>query len=147
MTMHGFRATVISQLKAAGFDDSSVALRSRHRDFRSLSSYHNLRGSVGQQQQAAIYGETVFLRAVSCKSGKETGGVGQKRTTDKENDAVKVLEPESGCLGKHREKRRRGNEAFYAIQNMSGQITRKISEKASILSATQSTGFRLICIT
>eukprot|EP00178_Gracilaria_changii_P006382 TRINITY_DN209_c1_g1_i5.p1 TRINITY_DN209_c1_g1~~TRINITY_DN209_c1_g1_i5.p1 ORF type:complete len:581 (-),score=76.72 TRINITY_DN209_c1_g1_i5:978-2720(-) len=63
VTVHSFRATVVSQLKAAGFSDASVSLRTGHRDFRSLTAYHNLRGDLGRQQQAAIFGADISVAA------------------------------------------------------------------------------------
>ncbi|KAI0560202.1 DNA breaking-rejoining enzyme [Gracilaria domingensis] len=75
MTLHGLRATVITQLFGAGMDDASVAKRSGHRDPRSFAAYTNLRGSLGKRQQEGILGgfeEPKAKRAVSvnpCKVG------------------------------------------------------------------------------
>lgn len=121
ITVHSFRATVARQLYAAGFDDASVALRTGHRDLRSLKGYHNLRGDLGRQQQAAIFGQkdrgrgglsksdTVLDNALKIREGKcekSTGG----------NEVI--------CAGKESRptKKQRLSEAFTAIE-MSGNIT------------------------
>lgn len=58
VTCHSFRATAPSRAYAACFDDASVALRTGHRDVRSLRACLNLRGEVGRELQAAIFGQT-----------------------------------------------------------------------------------------
>eukprot|EP00171_Calliarthron_tuberculosum_P022929 IDg22929t1 len=50
ITTHGLRATMISLLVQADYDDSTVALRSGHRNLNSLKRYHNLKGAVGIDQ-------------------------------------------------------------------------------------------------
>ncbi|KAI0560635.1 hypothetical protein FGB62_106g06 [Gracilaria domingensis] len=110
VTMHRFRATVISQVKAARFDDSSVAL---------------CRGELGQQQQAAIFGQPVFVAPLSSGSAHGSDKSGQKREEMGGHELVAVEEPKSRNLQKENQKRHRGNEAneaFNATQNMSGQI-------------------------
>ncbi|KAI0559208.1 hypothetical protein FGB62_163g076 [Gracilaria domingensis] len=56
MTLHGLRATVITQLFGAGIDDTSVAKPSGNRDPRSFAAYTSLRGSLGKRQQEGILG-------------------------------------------------------------------------------------------
>ena len=51
VTSHGLRGTVATLLVQSGHADSSVAMRTGHRDPRSLKSYQNLRGMEGLQQQ------------------------------------------------------------------------------------------------
>ena len=58
MTTHGLRASMISLLISSGSSDAPVVLRTRHRDSRSLQSYHNLKGSSGLKQLAAVFGSS-----------------------------------------------------------------------------------------
>lgn len=51
VTTHGLRGTLATILFGAGHADSSVALRTGHRDPTSLKSYQHLRGQEGLQQQ------------------------------------------------------------------------------------------------
>lgn len=51
VTTHGLRGTLATLLFQAGHADSSVSLRTGHRDPRSLKSYQNLRGVEGLRQQ------------------------------------------------------------------------------------------------
>lgn len=50
VTTHGLRATMISLLVAAHYDDLTIALRCGHRNLDCLKRYHNLRGSVGLEK-------------------------------------------------------------------------------------------------
>lgn len=54
VTTHGLRATMISLLVEANYDDSTIALRSGYRNLDSLKRYHNLRGSVGLEQRGKM---------------------------------------------------------------------------------------------
>lgn len=54
MGLHGIRGTVITSLFEAGNSESSVALRSGHRDKRSFEAYHNLHRRVGEEQKSVI---------------------------------------------------------------------------------------------
>ena len=56
MTMHGLRATTVTLPLKAGHADSSVAMRTGHRDVRSLKPYQNLAGSLGKRQQEDVFG-------------------------------------------------------------------------------------------
>jgi len=56
VTTHGLRGTLATLLFENGHSDSSVALRTGHRDPRSLKSYQNLRGIEGMQQQRDVLG-------------------------------------------------------------------------------------------
>lgn len=40
----------------AGYDDSTITLRTGHQDMRSLRSYYSLTGAIGLQQMARIFG-------------------------------------------------------------------------------------------
>lgn len=42
VTTHGMRATTVSLLFEAGYDNATITLRIGHKDIRSLGSYHNL---------------------------------------------------------------------------------------------------------
>lgn len=55
MTDHGLRATMISQLIAAGHSDSSIILRTGHSSVDTLARYHNLQGVEGFKQQMGIF--------------------------------------------------------------------------------------------
>ncbi|KAI0562731.1 DNA breaking-rejoining enzyme [Gracilaria domingensis] len=96
MTLHGLRATVITQLFGAGMDDASVAKRSGHRDMRSFASYTNLRGSLGKRQQQGILGgfeeskakRTVSLVNSSC--GEGNGQCEDRCVSEKENSELLV---------------------------------------------------------
>ena len=46
VTTHGLRAKMVSLLINAGFDDSTITLRTGHRNIASLRNYHNLRGEI-----------------------------------------------------------------------------------------------------
>lgn len=54
VTTHGLRGTLATILFENGHSDSSVAMRTGHRDPKSLKSYQHLRGSTGLQQQRAL---------------------------------------------------------------------------------------------
>lgn len=56
MNMHGLRATTVTLLLKAGHADSSVAMRTRHRDVRSLKSYQNLAGSLEKRLREDVFG-------------------------------------------------------------------------------------------
>ena len=65
VTMHGLRATMITILQEAGFSDSTIALRTGHKDVNSLKHYTNLRGRLGNQQF-----ESIFRDPTSSKTDK-----------------------------------------------------------------------------
>lgn len=48
--MHGLRDTMVSLHIEAGYDHSTITLRTEHCDIQSLRNYHNLCGNVGLQQ-------------------------------------------------------------------------------------------------
>ena len=56
VTTHGLRATMVTMLIDAGYSDSTIGLRTGHRDLRSLVKYHNLTGKIGVQQIGNMYG-------------------------------------------------------------------------------------------
>lgn len=58
VTTHGLRATMVTMLIDAGYSDSTIALRTGHRDLRSLASCQNLTGKIGVEQVGRMYGET-----------------------------------------------------------------------------------------
>ena len=71
MTNHGLRSTVIIRLCECGHADSSVALRSGHRDMRLLKAYQNLRGQLGKRQQCEIFTELdVALKRLTSEERK-----------------------------------------------------------------------------
>ena len=54
MTTHGLRGTVTTLLVEAGHSDSAIAMRTGHRDPRSLKNYQNIQGWEGERQQCDI---------------------------------------------------------------------------------------------
>lgn len=56
VTSHGLRGIQASILFEAGNSESSVAMRTGHRDPKSLKSYQNLRGREGKDQQLDLLG-------------------------------------------------------------------------------------------
>lgn len=55
--MHGFHGALATILYENGHSDSSVALRTGHRDPKSLEYYQHLRGGNGLQQQRDFLGD------------------------------------------------------------------------------------------
>ena len=49
---------MITMLPEAGFSDSSIALRTSHRNVNSLMNYANLSGRLGQQQFESLLGNS-----------------------------------------------------------------------------------------
>ena len=72
MTMHGLRAAAVTLLLKAGHADSSVAMRTGHRDVRSLNSYQNLAGSLGKRQQEDVFGISPSKKAIIRDFGAST---------------------------------------------------------------------------
>ena len=72
MTMHGLRATTVTLLPKAGHADSSVAMRTGHRDVRSLKSYQNLACSLGKRQQEDAFGISPSKKATIREFGAST---------------------------------------------------------------------------
>lgn len=66
VTTHGLRATTTSLLVEAGHPDSSTAMRTGHRDMRSLKNYQNLSGAIGKRQDQDI------LRSTGSASKRST---------------------------------------------------------------------------
>ena len=62
VTAHGLRATIVTMLLEAGYDDATITLRTGHKDLKSLRSYHNLRGSIGLQQMKKMFGSDESLK-------------------------------------------------------------------------------------
>ena len=58
VTTHGLRGTLATLLFENGHSDSSVGLRTGHRDPRLLKSYQHVRGGEGIKQQRDILGST-----------------------------------------------------------------------------------------
>ena len=58
MTLHGLGGSVVTLLFEDGQKDVNLAMRTGHRDLASLKHYHNLRGALGMQQQAVIFGDS-----------------------------------------------------------------------------------------
>lgn len=123
VTVHIFRVMVASKLYAASLDDMSVALRTGHRDLRSLNAYHNLRGTMGRRQQAAVLRQPTDtypptpskdFDAASPKSGKKSKTM-RRQSVDEEN-----LE-KNGCEERSA-KRTKLREAFNSFENVSGNI-------------------------
>ena len=54
MTTHGLRGTVTTLLVEAGHSDSAIAMRTGHRDPKSLKKYQNIQGWEGKRQQSDI---------------------------------------------------------------------------------------------
>lgn len=84
VTTHGLRGSLASILFGAGHSDSSVVMRTGHRDPRSLKSYQNLRGIEGIKQQRDIFNEPNTSMGTENKrsSFHETGGTGAAGSTD-----------------------------------------------------------------
>lgn len=61
--MHSVRATLTTRLHTPGRISVTVCNRTSHWDVKSLSSYHNLRGSLGTAQQNAFMN---FNREINC---------------------------------------------------------------------------------
>jgi len=55
VTTHGLRATMTTLLIDAGYDDSTISLRTGHRNVQSLRNYHSLRGGIGLDQFARMF--------------------------------------------------------------------------------------------
>ena len=68
VTTHSLRGTLATILFGAGHSDSSVAMRTGHRDPRSLKSYQNLRGTKGREQQRDLLREPPHL----CRAAERT---------------------------------------------------------------------------
>lgn len=70
VTTHGLRRTLATLLFQNGHSDSSVALRTGHRDPKSLKSYQNLQGTESLRQQRDLFGmkepDTKRLKVVKC---------------------------------------------------------------------------------
>ena len=58
VTTHGLRATMVTLLIDAGYDDAIITLRTGHRDVKSLRNYHNLRGNIGLNQLKCMFGDS-----------------------------------------------------------------------------------------
>ena len=56
VSTHGLRATIVTLLIDAGYDNATVTLLSEHRDIRSLRNYHGLRRNIGVQQIRRMFG-------------------------------------------------------------------------------------------
>lgn len=106
MTLHGLRGSVVTLLFEDGQNDVNVAMRTGHRDLSSLKNYHNLRGALGMQQQAAIFGDSNAKRQkveVGCEEqaaqdGQENLAAGdeveecfQEGGTEKEDSNMRLL--------------------------------------------------------
>jgi len=53
---HGLRGTAVTLLREQGFSDSAIAMRTGHRDPRSLKSYQTLKGPLGAKRQEEMLG-------------------------------------------------------------------------------------------
>ena len=82
MTTHGLKGTVTTLLVEAGHSDSSIAMRTGHRDPRSLKNYQNLQGRGGEKQQEDILGVGYkgLKRNGIAGTGGERGNVGEDAT-------------------------------------------------------------------
>lgn len=85
MTMHGLRATTVTLLLQAVDADSSVAMRTGHREFRTRKSYHNLIAGLGMRQQESLCG------ACSCEN--VTKKVSSNRASTVIEGEAKLPEP------------------------------------------------------
>lgn len=56
MTTHGLPGTDTTLLVESEHCDSSISLRTGHRDLQCLKAYQNLSGDEGQKQQTDIFG-------------------------------------------------------------------------------------------
>lgn len=56
VTTHGLSGALATLLFESDHADSSVAMRTGHRDMRSLKSNKNLRGWLGKRQQGDLFG-------------------------------------------------------------------------------------------
>lgn len=65
MTTHGLRGTLATILFEAGHSDSSVSLRTGHRDPTSLKSYQHLRGGLGLRQQRDLLPDNGCLQSAN----------------------------------------------------------------------------------
>ena len=72
MTMHGLRATTVILLPKARHADSSISMRTEHRDVRSLKSYQNLACSLGKRQLEDVFGIPPSKKATIREFGAST---------------------------------------------------------------------------
>ena len=129
MTTHGLRATTVTLLLKAGHADFSVAMRTKHRDVRSLKSYQNLAGSVGKRQQEDVFGICPSKKATVrdfgvCKNdGNEHNFRGQERGGRDRNNACGGKENTRGgptCDGDQRESHGHGLNLLSNLDGVSG---------------------------
>lgn len=86
VTNHSLRGTLASILFEAGHSNSSVAMRTGHRQMQSLKSYQNLRGGDGLRQQrdllgSAQLGDTSAVDDTAVKKMRVDGGGNQLSST------------------------------------------------------------------